>query len=210
MRIALFGATGRTGRYVLEKALQAGHAVTALARKPDGIGISNPNLAVVAGDARDPEAVSLAIAGADAVISTLGPVRGGPMDVMTHAAENIVAAMKQHGVRRLVFTTGAGVPAPQDRPTFMSRFMGFLVRTLSREVYEDSLQGAEIVKNSGLDWTIIRGPMLKDGPFDGNYRLGYVGDGMNRILSRGNFADCVLQQLKDETYLRKIPAVSDT
>ena len=209
MRITLFGATGRTGEYVLKQALDAGHAVTALVRTPGKLDAASPNLTLVEGDARDAGAVSKAIAGAGAVISTLGPARGGPMDVMTRAAENIVAGMEQHGVKRLIFTTGAGVPAPQDKPTFMSRFMGFLVRTLSRKVYEDSLQGAEIVKQSGLDWTIVRGPMLKDAPFDGDYQLGYVGDGMNRTLARGNFADCVLGQLEDETYLHKIPAASD-
>ncbi len=209
MKITLFGATGRTGKYVLKRALEAGHEVTALVRSPDKLDTPNPKLTVIQGDARDAEAVSRAIAGAGAVVSTLGPVRGGPMDVMTRAAENIVTGMRQHGVNRLIFTTGAGVPAPQDRPTFMSKFMGFLVRTLSRDVYEDSLHGAEIVTQSGLDWTIVRGPMLKDAPFDGNYQLGYVGDGMNRTLSRGNFADCILSQLQDETYLHKIPAASD-
>jgi uncharacterized protein YbjT (DUF2867 family) len=209
MKITLFGATGRTGRYVLRRALEAGHAVTILVRSPEKLDGSDPNLTVLQGDARDPEDVSRAIAGAEAVISTLGPVRGGPMDGMARGAENIVAAMKQHGVRRLIFTTGAGVPAPQDRPTMMSRFMGFLVRTLSREIYEDSLRGAETVLQSGLDWTILRGPMLKDAPFDGSYQIGYVGDGMNPSLSRGNFADCILSQLEDETYLHKIPAVSD-
>lgn len=209
MRITLFGATGRTGKYVLKQALEAGHKVTALVRTPGKLDAANPNLTLFEGDARDAGAVSKAIAGAGAVISTLGPVRGGPTDVMMRAAENIVAGMKQHGVKRLIFTTGAGVPAPQDKPTFMSRFMGALVRTLSREVYEDSLQGVEIVKQSGLDWTIVRGPMLKDAPFDGDYQLGYVGDGMNRTLSRGNFADCVLNQLEDDAYLHKIPAVSD-
>lgn len=209
MNITLFGATGRTGTYVMNQALEAGHAVTVLVRSPEKLSFSHPNLTVLQGDARNAGAVSRAIAGAEAVISTLGPVRGGPTDVMTRAAENIVAAMNQHGVKRLIFTTGAGVPAPQDQPTFMSRFMGFLVRTLSREVFEDSLRGAETIRKSGLDWTIVRGPMLKDASFDGEYQLGYVGDGMNRTLARGNFADCILNQLEDETYLHKIPAVSD-
>ena len=209
MKITLFGATGRTGKYVLEQALEAGHAVTVLVRSPEKLSVTHLKLTVLQGDARDPDDVSRAIVGAEAVISTLGPVRGGPMDVMTRGAENIVAAMKQHGVKRLISTTGAGVSAPQDIPTIMSRFIGFLVRTLSREVYEDSLRGADTIQNSGLDWTIVRGPMLRDAPFDGDYRLGYVGDGMNRTLSRSNFADCILNQLEDETYLHKIPAVSD-
>jgi putative NADH-flavin reductase len=209
MKVTLFGATGRTGKYVLDQALEAGHEITAVVRSPEKLAATRPGLTVIQGDARDLQTVSDAITGAGAVISTLGPARGGPMDVMTRGAENIVAAMRTHGVSRLIITTGAGVPAPEDQPNFMSKFMGFLVRTLSREVYEDALRGAEIVKNSGLDWTIVRGPMLIDRPVDGDYRAGYVGAGMNRTLSRGNFADFILKQLDDDTFRHKIPAVSD-
>jgi len=209
MKLTLFGAAGRTGRHLLEQALGAGHQVTVLVRSPEKITTESPKLKIIQGDARDPEKVSQAIEGADAVLATLGPVRGGPMDVMTTSTENIVSAMKAHNVKRIVFTTGAGVPAPEDRPNFMSKLMGFLVRTLSRAVYEDSLQGARKIMESGLDWTIARAPMLKDGPYNGSYQVGYVGVNMNRNLARGNFAHFVLNQVNDRSYLHKMPAVSD-
>lgn len=210
MKLAIFGATGRTGKYLLSQALAEGHAVTALVRIPERINETHPQLKLLQGDVRDEGAVSSAVAGAEAVLSTLAPGRGGPTDVMARGAENIVSAMQQHGVRRLVFTAGAGVPAPQDRPNLISKVMGFLVRTLSRQVYEDVMRSVEVVQNSGLDWTIARGPMLVDAPHNGRYQVGFVGNGMNPRLSRGNFADFVLKQAQDDTYLHQLPAVSDS
>jgi hypothetical protein len=87
--------------------------------------------------------------------------------------------------------------------------MGFLLKRISGEVLEDSIKGVETIKQSGLAWTIVRGPMLKDAPRNGNYKVGYAGKGMGRTLSRGNFADFILKVLTDETYLHKMPAVSD-
>jgi putative NADH-flavin reductase len=209
MKLTIFGATGRTGKYLLEQALEAGYEVTVLVRSAEKITAESPNLTIIQGDARDAEKVDRAIRRAEAVLVTLGPVRGGPMDVMAKAAANIVSSMKAHNVKRVVFTTGAGVPAPEDQPNLMNKLMGFLVKTLSRQVYQDSLRGVQIIQDSGLDWTIARGPMLRDAPYNGSYQVGYVGVNMSGTLSRGNFAHFVLEQVDDLSYLHKIPAISD-
>jgi hypothetical protein len=84
--------------------------------------------------------VATAVAQAEVVLSALGPSRKGAKDVMAVELANIVAGMKQHGVRRLIVSTGAGVPAPQDRPTFMNKVISFLLKLIAKDVLEDSLR----------------------------------------------------------------------
>ena len=114
MNVAVFGATGRTGRLVVGKALDAGHRVTAFARDPSKLGASDERLRVVEGDVYDRVRVEEAVAGQDAVVSAVGPVSTSPGDVQTEATKNIVAAMEKHGVRRLVSVTGGMVRDPRD------------------------------------------------------------------------------------------------
>lgn len=209
MKLTIFGATGRTGVHLVQQALAAGHEVTAFVRSPEKMTIQHDELRVVQGDVFDAAQVATAVAGADAVLSGLGPVKGGPDNVMAVSARNIVAGMQQHGVRRLIWSTGAGVADPQDRPTLINKLIGILLKLFSGSVLEDSLRGVEVIKQSDLDWTIVRGPMLTDGAHTGNYKATYVGPEMNRTLARANFADFMLSQVDDDAWLRKMPAVSD-
>src|SRR6202521_71231 len=98
MKLAVLGATGRTGRLVVEQALAAGHTVTALVRSPEKLTTSNSNLRVVTGKATDTSDVSRALEGADAVISTLG----GKGSVIADSTQAIVAAAREAGVSRVV------------------------------------------------------------------------------------------------------------
>jgi len=209
MKLTIFGATGRTGKYLVEQALEARYQVTALVRNPAKLTVQHTNLRVIEGDVTDAGKVSDAIEDADAVISALGPVRGGPKDLMATAAKHMVAGMKQHGVKRIVYSSGAGVRAPEDVPVGMHKVISGIMRFVARDVLEDSARGIEIVQNSELDWTVVRGPMLQDAPYDGKYWVGFVGKEMGRTLARGNFAHFMLKQVEDRTWVGKMPTLSD-
>jgi putative NADH-flavin reductase len=209
MKITIFGATGRTGIPLVEQALSAGHDVVAYVRTPSKLPVHNERLTIMQGEMNESAKVAAAIAGSDAVISALGPVKGGPKDIMAASARNIVAAMDQAGVRRLVYATGAGVEDPQDKPALMNKIISFALKTLNPDVLADSAAGVNIVRNSDLDWTIARGPMLTDGPHTGKYRVGYVNGDMGRQLSRANFADYMLKSAVEGLNNREMPAISD-
>ena len=209
MRLTIFGPTGRTGRHLVQQALAAGHELTAYARTPSKLDLHHERLAVIQGDVYEAEKVAAAVAQADAVLSVLGPTRHGPKDVMAVGLQNIVAGMKQHGLRRLIVTTGAGVPAPQDRPTLINNIISFLLKLISPDVLADSLRGIQIVRDSGLDWTVVRAPMLVENPKVTNYHVGFLGPKMGRTLSRANFADFMLKQLEADTYLHQMPLVTN-
>jgi putative NADH-flavin reductase len=208
MKLTIFGATGRTGRQLLTQALEAGHEVTAFVRDPSKLDITHSRLHVKRGDISDAKAVEDAINGQDAVLSALGPARGGPKDVMGAAARNIVAAMKSAGVRRLVTLTGAGVVQPGDAPKLFNRFMSLMLNTFAKDILTDSAEHARIVRDSGLDWTVVRVPMLTDGPRKGTYRVGMVGIDDGPRISRADVAEFMLKQLGPDAKPQTSPVIS--
>jgi len=208
MKIVVFGASGGIGIKIVEQALQAGHTITAFVRSPSKITIQHPNLALFQGDVMDATAVEKAIIGQDAVISTLGPTRPPVPGMMETAAQNIVAGMKKHGIRRIISTTGAGVRQPQDKPKLMDHLIGALLNLLAKGVVLDSAANVKVIQASDLDWTVVRFPRLMDGAHTGKYRLGYVSKDSSTQLSRADGADFVLKELTGKQWLRKLPLVS--
>jgi putative NADH-flavin reductase len=208
MKIVVFGASGGTGKQIIEQALDTGHQVTAFARTPEKLGIEHKSLNILQGDVIDAEKVEQAIAGQDAVISALGATRPPVPGMMETAAKNIVAAMNKHGLKRLISTTGAGVRDPQDQPKFFDHLMKGLLTLMAGAVLRDSEANVEVIRSSDLDWTIVRYPRLLDSPHTGKYRVGYVGKDSGSQLSRADGADFILKELEKGEYIHKAPIVS--
>ncbi len=208
MKLAVFGATGRTGKPLVAAALERGHEVRALARDPAKLDVSQENLLVIRGDALNAADVAETVAGCDAVLSVLGQTKGSPKDLQTTATRHIVAAMKTHGVTRVISLTGAGVRDPNDAPKLIDRVFGLLLATVARSVIRDADAHAEVLRQSGLEWTLVRGPRLTEGPRTGSYKVGYVGKDSGTQASRADVADFMLSQLDDDTWIRKAPMVS--
>lgn len=209
MKIAIFGATGRTGKPLVQQALDAGYEVVALVRNPSKMSLSNEQLTIIQGDAMNLAEVEKAVQGTDAVISVLGRSKDSSKDMHTVAIRNIVTAMQKYGVKRLVSLTGAGVDAPQDKPKLFNHLIKIALKMMSGEVLKDAEQHVEVIKKSQLDWVIVRGPMLNEGPHTGKYRVGWVGVNTGARISRADVADFLLKQVTDNTYLHQLPMISD-
>jgi putative NADH-flavin reductase len=209
VQLSIFGATGRTGGSLVEQALSAGHGVTVLVRHPSKVKTGDPNLQVITGNLQNGAAIAQAIRGTGAVISVLGPMHNQPTYDISAGMDSIIAAMKKAGVRRLIVSAGAAVGDPHDSPGPLDHFISFLLRIFSRYVYEDMLQVVAKVRASDLDWTIVRIPVLTDGPRTGKVNVGYVGKGMGPRISRADLAGFMLQQLTDDTCVGKAPAISN-
>lgn len=192
----------------MRQALEGGHEVTAFVRDPARLGMDHPRLRIVSGDVMDAARVEEAVAGSEAVLSALGHTKASTKDIQTAGTENIVAAMKKHGVRRILSLTGAGVRDPKDQPKLSDKIIVFLLERLQGDVLRDAVVHAEVIKESGLDWIIVRGPMLTDGPHTGAYRVGYVGKNSGSKASRADVADFMLAQLSSNEYLGQAPMVS--
>jgi putative NADH-flavin reductase len=208
MKFVVFGASRGVGLKIVEQALEAGHVVTAFVRSPEKFGVKHANLTVFKGDSMDAAAVEQVIEGHEAVISALGPARPPVPHMMETSAKNIVAAMKKHGVHRLVSTTGAGVRQPEDEPKFIDLFIGFLLNLLAKDVVLDSAENVKTIQASDLGWTVVRFPRLMDGVYTRKYRVGFVGKDSGTQISRADGADFVLKELTEKKWLKKLPLVS--
>lgn len=206
--IAVFGGSGRTGRRVVERALAAGYAVRALVRDPAKLTIQGDRLTVLRGDVLDAGAVERTVAGSDAVLSVFGQVKGSPPDLQERGTRAIVAAMRAHGVTRIVSLSGGGLPAPEDRPKAADRVIRFLLTVLSGAVLADARRHLEVLRESGLEWTVVRGPRLTEAPGVGRARIGWVGVDASTQISRDDLADVLVAQVEDRTFVHRMPFVS--
>jgi putative NADH-flavin reductase len=209
MQLAVFGGTGRSGIPLIQQALQKGDTVVALVRTPSKMTIQHERLNVVQGDVMNPGDVDKVVQGADAVLSVIGHVKGSPKDIQTVGIQNILASMNKYGVKRLISLTGAGVAVPQDKPKFINHVISFLLKLLSGDVLADAEHHFEVVQKSPVEWVVVRGPRLTEGPYTGKYRVGWVGVNTGTVISRADLADFMLKQVTDTTYLRQAPMVSD-
>ena len=212
--VAIFGATGRTGLLLVQKVLDAGHTVRALVRTPQKMSIRHPKLMLIQGSSLDATKVNEAINGSDGVISALGQGKDSPADLQTRSTQLIIDAMKQHGLRRLVSLTGGGVrDAAHDKPGFMDNMIVFIMKNVAgsgaRNALFDGISHADLIRQTDLDWTIVRGPMLTDDPAKGNYRVGYVGTVPGIKLTRADLADFMLTEFEQGKHIQKMPFVTN-
>ena len=148
------------------------------------------------------------------VISVLGQGKGSPADLQTRSTQLIIDAMKKHGLRRLVSLTGGGVrDATRDKPGFMDNVIVFIMRNVAgsgaRNALFDGISHADIIRQTDLDWTIARGPMLTDDPAKGNYRVSYVGTVPGIKLSRADLAEFMLTEFEQGKHIRDMPFVTN-
>lgn len=206
-RLAILGGSGRTGRLLIDRALAAGYDLRVLARDADRLHRRDPRLTVVGGDARTPEDLAALLQGTDAVLSALGPVSRDAVGVMTLAAQGLAQVMPAAGITRLVTLTGAGVAQPGDRPKLLDHLIRRVLKLAQPDVLRDSTGHVETLRSSSLDWTVVRAPMLTDGPA-APLRVGMVGD-IGPRLSRASAAAFMLEQLGSDSYSRQAPAISN-
>lgn len=207
-KIALFGATGRTGSRVLERLLQGGHGVRALVREPSKLTQTSALLEIVQGDVLDAVAVSETVAGCDAVVCVLGHVKGSPPTLQADGTRNVVDAMRAHRVDRIVSLSGGGLSSPHDRPRLPDRAIRGLLKATAGHVLADAQRHLGLLEASGLKWTVVRAPRLSERPGRGQYRVGWVGVNASTQISRDDLADFIVTQVDDSRFVGEMPFVS--
>lgn len=208
MRLLIFGATGGTGRQLLEQALADGHLVTAFVRNPAKIARKHANLQVIQGDVRDDTAVAQAMQNQDVVLSTLGAPASDKTMVRANGTRTIIRAMEQTGIRRFICQTSLGYG---DSRAILPLHMKYLIVPLIlRHAFADHARQESYIKQSQLDWTVVRPGNLTDGQRTGHYRHGFANNDKTVKLkvSRADVADFMLKQVTDNTYLQQTPGLS--
>ena len=208
MKLLILGATGPTGRHVVDLAVRAGDTVTVLARRPEAMRDLADRVTVVAGDATSQTDVARAMAGQDVVVSALG--RGASLradDLFTGAASAVIGAARETGVSRLVWLSSFGVG---DTYRSASAVQKAIYSTLLRNVYADKEISEKEIRSSGLDWTLVYPTKLTTAPARGGYlvgeRLPMKG---NPTISRADVADFLHKAARSPEWIRRDAVITD-
>ncbi len=210
LRLLIIGATGGTGRQLVEQALNLGHEVTAFVRNRSALNLANPRLRIVQGDIMDYASVAAAVADQDAVLSALGHKRYFyPTRILSEGTRNIIKAMETHGVGRLICETSLGIGSSAGRMGIYYTF--FLIPLILPFYFWDKARQEQIVAKSKLDWVIVRPGALTNSKRKGRYRHGQrVGNYLWTVkISRADVAEFMLKQLEDNSYLETSVSLSD-
>ncbi len=208
MKLLIFGATGGTGRELIKQALEQGHSVTAFARNPAALAVKHPNLIVVKGDVLNYGSVEAAVKGQEAVLSALGVKVREKRPILSDGTRNIITAMETFGVKRFVCESSLGIGDSRGQLGFL--YTNVLIPLLLKDAFRDKEVQEKYIRESNLDWVIVRPGALANAERTGKYRSGFSGadKSIKAKISRADVADFMLKQITDDTYLRKTPGVS--
>lgn len=206
--IALFGGSGQTGQAFLDKALEAGYSLRALARTPEKIPQESERLTVLQGDVLEEQDVRHTINGTDVAVSLFGHVKGSPKWLQSDGTYNILQAMQAEGIRKIISLSGGGLPFERDEPKLADKLIRSIMKIAVPKVLNDAVRHAEILRSSELDWVIVRGPRLTNEAERGDYRVGWVGVNASTSIGRKDLADFILQQVEKNDYIHQMPFVS--
>ena len=208
MHLFVLGATGGIGQEVVNQALERHHRVTAFVRSPQKLNAARDGLTVIQGDVRNTEEIGAALAGHDAVLSTIGPPGPGRTTITSESARATVSAMRAAGLHRLLIV-GVATLFPDIGA------LGRLLRhTLLRSVADDSAEMERIVKASPLDWIIVRPPRLTNGPRTQHYGVANdhlpPGAGSAATISRADVAHFMLNEIAQPAHMRRVVGIAYT
>jgi putative NADH-flavin reductase len=206
MRIAVLGASGRTGRQLVSQALAAGHEVRVLVRRPEALSDSHPRLTVLSGDAEDPAHIRELVRGVDAVVSAVGPDRDDPQ-ACSHVSGVVREVLEAAGPRRYVYVSGSHVDMPGDAKDFIGRMATRVGRLFGGRIVADKQRELDALRASSLDWTAVRPSQLTQGPKTGRYRVSTLTP-PGAFVARADVADFILKELQEHRHGRQAPFIS--
>jgi len=208
MKVAILGASGKTGKPLIEQALSGGHEVIALARSPEKIAFDDPRVIKRQADAFDAESVIAALEGADAVITTVGKtdLRDKRINLSTAAHRAVITGMQKHGIKRLLVISSIGAAQGIKRKGWRRN----LYLYLRRKYYGDMFEMEREVMASGLDVTVLRAPILHDGPTTGQYQIMEDENYLDKLqIARADVAHFLLAEMTAGAWINRVIAVTE-
>lgn len=206
MNIAVIAANGRSGQAFVEAAVLAGHSVRAGVRGTSHLK-PQTNLEIVECDATDEEQLRNLFSRQDAVASFIGHVKKSPDDVQTIAITKTIKVMNELSIKRLISLTGTGVRFPGDKITLIDRFLNLSINLIDPARIKDGKDSVEIIKTSGLDWTIIRVLKLQN-VAPKPYQLLLNGP-TKTYVGRIEVAEAVLEVIENSSFIHQAPIIGN-
>lgn len=212
MKVAILGASGKSGKFILRKFLESGHNVKVLVRNPNSLLEFNKyqNLELIKGDALNENDIHKIIIDTDVVISALGHKSDSPPDLQTRSIEMVIRVMRHYGMKRIICLTGSGVFLDGDRPTLIDRILTKAISLIDPNRIKDGIEMVKKLLESDLDWTIVRTPVQHSLNFTGTRNVGPLGSkGQTLKCSRNFIADFIYECVINNKYIKQYPVISD-
>jgi hypothetical protein len=203
--LLIFGASGRTGRHLVEQGLSAGHTVTAFVRDRGALPSRHPKLHIIEGDALNPDAVDAAMRGQRAVLSALGFTGRRGTEALLRATGNIVAAMQKYRVHRFICLAPPPAKEGWVRRGLLGRLLApFLQKSPAVNAWEQQL---ESIRGLPLEWVLVRPTRLTDEPARGGYQVSVGWTEVPEGITRADVATFMLEQVQGRRYVRLSPVL---
>jgi putative NADH-flavin reductase len=211
MKVLIFGASGATGKLLVQQALKQGHTVTAFVRNPLRLEIVNSNLKIIKGDVMNTNSVKAALLNQDVVLCCLGAPANKSGIIRSTGTKNIIQAMENAGIQRFICQTSLGFDDSTEvlkQTPFV--FKNVIVPFLLKKTFAEHLLQETYIKQSRLDWTIVRPGNLTNGKLTGQYKHGFdYSDKTIKVkIARADVADFMLKQMNTTQYLHQVTGLS--
>jgi len=206
-KIAVLGGTGKAGKYLVRELIRQGYIVKALARDPRKIELSDTSIEVIQGNARNYESILSLLLECDAVISTLGS-SGNEPDTCSIAVGHIIKAMQVLNMHRYIEVAGLAINTPEDKKGLLTKSLVTIMRWFASAAIDDRQKDYELLKNSNIQWTIVRCPMIKLTELTRNVNTSLTDSAGNQI-SATSLARFIIDQLNNEEFICKAPFISN-
>jgi putative NADH-flavin reductase len=205
--IAMLGATGMAGGYIIQEALEQGYDIRALARTPQKLHALKDQITIVEGDARDLSAIDMLLQGSNIVISALGPTKAdgdASKTISATATGHIIQSMPEHNINRYILVSGASVYIRGDE----RKLKGWLIQKLAflalNDTVKDKQAEYQLLADSSIQWTLVRCPLIKDKPFKRQPKASLFTPS-SFSLRAGELAHFVIDQIESEEFVGKAP-----
>lgn len=209
MKVAIFGAAGGIGHHAVQHSLDKGYEVVAYVRSSEKLVVENDNLQVVEGELHEYEKINQALKGCDAVIYTVGlPLKYSYPEMFSLAGhQTVIKAMKENNIRRFIDWSTPSISSDRDVKSFITVVPGFMASILFKKAKKELILIANLIKESDLDWTIVRFMAPKNTEFTGQVKAGFGDVKMSFNISRADIAYFMVNQLSDDQYINAMPII---
>lgn len=209
MNVIIFGATGGIGKWAVKHALQSGHHVTAYVRNAQKITETNQNLTVIQGNICDQQEMTTALSGQDAAVWCVGiPMKKSYQKMESlEGHKTLIKAMEANQVKRLVDWGTPSVHFEQDKKSLITVVPGIMAGLLFPQAKKEMLAIAKVLRESNLDWTLVRFMAPKNTCYTGNVKVGFGDTKMNVSISREDIGAFMIKMLDSDTYIHSMPII---
>ena len=201
------GCGGRTGKYLVTQLLSQGYNIKLLLRSPENFQLESPFIEIIKGDAIDAEAIRSLVQGCQAVISTVGQRKDEPL-VASQATMNILKAMTEYGIKRYILVAGLNVETPFDKKSPETITATEWMKMTFPVIHADRQKTYSILSTSDVNWTLVRVPFIEFTDTKGETIVS-LEDCRGNKISANDIATFVIEQLSDETYVKKSPFIAN-